>query len=287
MYKIVRKDKCIKDKDYKRVYLMGAVNEGDPSNTIRPEDPMLYTKIGLSQNPIERLSTVPAMYKKRKLVTIFGQEQRWMPRNFSLLGYTEPLPFAASVETMAHDILTSVYKDREALDVKVLGLKDWYRPTEVWVAVFSIFAAIQQCYKDLQRSPNTLIKWTVPTLFPNAGNSIISIEDDYLHTIKGLKKHSKKIKYENYMNDYCHQGKHRQEVYLFNKWIQFREPDLSMKIRRHMLDTLEMFLEIRTSGATDIHLYIPGAEEFTKLYKMFKTDLEFHGAFKRIEVGIS
>ena len=286
MYKIVRQDKCIKDKNHKRVYLMGAVNDGD-HHAIFSEDPMLYTKIGLSQNPVERLSTVPAMYKKRKLVTILGQEQRWMPRNFSLLGYTEPLPFAASVETMAHDILTSVYKDREAIDVKVLGLKDWYRPTEVWVAVFSIFAAIQQCYKDLQRSSDTLIKWTVPTLFPNAGKSIISIEDDYLHTIKGLKKHSKKIKYENYMNDYCHQSKHRQEVYLFNKWMQCRDPELSMEIRRFMLNTLERFLEIRTSGATDIHLYIPGAEEFTKLYKMFRTDTEFHATFKRIKIAIS
>lgn len=277
MYRVLRNNVCKTHKDHKRVYLMGATNRGYKHND--PSDPMLYTKIGLSQNPIERLVTVESQsvskyYSKRKEVKTQSGEEVWFPENFTLLGYTDPLPFAASVETMAHKILCDVYKRREALDAKVHGLKDWYRPTHVWCAAFSIFEAINRCYKELGVVKHPDIKWTVPKDFPNAGNSIISIKEDYLPNLKKYKK--VRLGYGQIMENFVES--YEVPTWSFNRWLLEKRPDVSMDDRAVMLEAVRIVINtpFTTSGKNHIYFENKSMQKAVSLFfEEFKKDKEF------------
>lgn len=241
MLRIIRRDTCETHKDHKRVYLIGATNEnGEMFSAQDSNDPYVYVKIGLSQNPVERLKGVEQQskkyhtYGKEKTVGIFGEEVRWMPANFVLLGYTEPLPFAASVETMAQNILEDAYISKEALETKIVGMKDWYSPNSIWMAAFAVFEAIDACYRDLGINARP-IKWTIPKTFPDIGSARYSIDQEYLPFLKKFKKYAKKCKvdYRGVMENSCPSPERLPLA--FNWWLKETRPHLSVDERARLL----------------------------------------------------
>lgn len=285
MYTILRNDICKTDPNHKRVYLVGATNEFCDQGM--PEDPMVYTKIGLSQNPIERLPQLQSSYTdKHKEITMGASTMLWFPRNFTLMGYTSPLPFAASVETMAQKMLVELYKDIEALDVNIKGLKDWYRPTNTYHAAFCIFEAIKQCYKDSGVKKVPTIKWTIPTKFPLAGNSIITIRDEYLHYLNNFKK--KNLDLTHFMYNSC--GEPTQFWFPFNAWL--KQKNIDMNTRRKYLQGATRFVQtIEMSPQTKSFGFYFGdkvEEEGVRVYnEEFLKDTAFLKQYKILPINMT
>jgi len=259
MLKVLRRDGCKVHEDYKRVYLIGATNEdGGVLSGKYSDDPFVYTKIGLSQNPLERVESIRYQsqkyhtQKEPKEVSVMGESLAWKPDNFVLLGYTDPLPFAASVETMAQKVLRDAYLARESSDIKVIGMKDWYRPTCIWMAAFAIFEAISSCYKDLSVKTPT-ITWTIPKQFPNIGTGITSINREYLPLLKKYKRVTKKYKvdYKHVMVNSCY-GTDTLTL-PFHKWLLEYKPEVCREDRVRMLDGVRMAL----------YTNMPEAERYT------------------------
>jgi hypothetical protein len=277
MYKILRNDICKTHPQYKRAYLFGAVNRGD--SYFEEPDPLMYQKIGLSQNPIERLPQVEESYNKPKTVKICDETVSWIPNNFTLLGYSDPLPFAASVETIAQQMLVDLYKDTEAIDVRVEGLKDWFRPTHAYHGAFCIFEAIKQCYKDSGLKKIPVIRWTIPTSFPKAGNLIHTIDGDYLHYVNNFKK--KDINLTDFM--YNTVNPNMPYLFPFNKWLRDVKK-FDIKTRNKHLQAVVMFKEkSKMFPSTKEHfMYFAdkNAEEGIRVYHQeFLKDKEFIADF--------
>ena len=284
MYTILRNDVCKTHPNHKRVYLIGATNPYCDQNI--PEDPMVYTKIGLSQNPVERLPQLESSYTKRKEVKFENSTMMWKPQNFTLMGYTNPIPFAASVETMAQKMLVDLYKDIEALDISIKGLKDWFRPTSTYHAAFCIFEAIKQCYEDSGLKKVPTIKWTIPTKFPHAGNSIITIRDEYLHYLNNFKKRN--IDLTHFMYNSSHEGPW--DWFPFNAWL--KQKNISMETRRRYLDGVTKFqLAVENFPRVKKHYFYfedSIAQEGVRIYnEEFLNDTEFLRQYKILSIPMT
>ena len=283
MLRIIRRDTCETHKDHKRVYLIGATNEnGDMFSAADSDDPYVYTKIGLSQNPVERLKGVEQQskkyhkYGKEKTVSIFGEEVRWMPANFVLLGYTEPLPFAASVETMAQKILEDACISKEASETKIIGMKDWYSPNSIWMAAFAIFEAVDACYRDLGVNARS-IKWTIPKTFPDIGSARCSIDQEYLPFLKKFKKYAKKgkVDYRHVMENSC--SSLERLPLAFNWWLKETRPWISVDERARLLHGARTVVCMREQmpGIKEHHMCVEDekvAEGMNLFLEEFKND---------------